>query len=441
LNTKTKQTLKNYFFIVILFIFTLQSCTEPKDVGMDVQPQQDLLNILYTDTTTVIAFTVAEDSVITDEILYNLLGNYNDPVFGNVSASFYTQIRLSENNINFGSNPVCDSIVLSLVYKGFYGDSISQVTVKVHELLNSIYLDSTYHSKRITPYSATNIAQNIAYVHNLKDSVLINGVKYPPQLRVKLNNSFGTQLLNAGAANLENNTAFTQFIKGLYITTDNILTNGGISYFDLVSSFSQLTLYYHNDDKDSLKFNFVIDQYCARYSTFDHYNFQNAVAPLKQQIAGNYSTADSILFVQAMGGTKVLVKFPYIKEFIKLNHIAINEAVLVMPVDNYDLSIGAYPPPPKMLAVRETTSGTVLFLPDYYEGESFYGGVYDSSKKEYRFRITKYLQGLINGNYIEDKGLNILVSGSSIRSNRVVLKGPGRKSNKTRLIITYTKIQ
>lgn len=441
MNNILKQTQRLFFILVVISILIIQACTEPKDVGIEVQPQGDLLNILHIDTTTLVAFTKAEDSVITDEILYNLLGNYNDPVFGKVSASFYTQIRLSGNNMDFGNNPVCDSIILTLAYKGFYGDSTSAVTIKVHELLNSIYLDSSYHSKRNIPYNPTNIAQNVAYYHNPSDSVTINGVKLAPHLRVRLNSSFGNQLINAGSANLENNTAFTQFMKGLYVTTAENVTGGGIAYFDLISAFSQVVLYYHNDSQDGLSFNFVIDQYAARFNTFNHYDFQNAVAPLKQQISGDYSTADSVLFVQAMGGTKVLVKFPYINEYIKYNHIAINEAVLIMPIDNYDLSVGAFPLPPKMLIVRETASSNIAFLPDYYEGESFYGGVYDASKKEYRFRITKYLQGLINGTYSSDIGLNVIVSGSSIRSNRAVIKGTGRSLNKTRLIITYTKIQ
>ncbi len=416
-------------------------CTEPEEIGMDVQPQSDLLNILYTDTASITACTVKEDSVITDEVLYNLLGNYDDPVFGKVSASFYTQVRLSQNDINFGDNAVCDSIVLTLLYKGYYGDSSSSFIFKVHELLNDIYLDSIYHSKRNMQYSSVNLAQNISYIHNLKDSVTINGKKMPPHLRIKLDNNFGNQLINAGASNLENNTAFTKYLKGLYVTSVYNNGTGGIAYFDLVSSLSQLCLYYHNYNQDSLVFNFVIDQYCARFNTFNHYNFQDAIIPLKQQISGNTATSDSILFIQSMGGTRVKVKFPYINDFIKQNHIIINDAVLVMPVDNYDLSAKEFPPPSKILAIRETENGVISFLPDYYEGESFYGGSYDNTKKEYRLRVTKYLQGLLNGTYSEDKCIYVMVSGSSIRANRAVLKGNKRVGNKMRLIITYTKIQ
>jgi len=428
-----------YYKIFVLLLLFLGGCTEPDNIGMDIQPEGDLVNVLYTDTTTVKAYTVAEDSVITDEILYNLLGNYNDPVFGKVSASFYTQIRLSANNIDFGPNPVCDSIILTLAYKGFYGDTLTPLTIQVYELLESIYLDSSYNSKSSVPHSGVNLAQNISYYPRIKDSVTINGIKMAPHLRVKLNNSFGNYLINA-SNNLQNNVSFTQFFKGLYVTTTPVNNGGVICYFDLLSSLSQVTLYYHNDNYNALYFNFVIDQYCARFNTFDHFGFQNAVSPLKQQLLGNLTSSDSVLFVQAMAGTKIKVQFPYIKDFILHNNIAISNAELVMVVDNNDLTISDYSPPLKLLVVRELNNGAIAFLPDYYEGESFYGGNYNETKKEYRFRITKYIQGLINGTYNDDKSLNIIVSGSSIKSNRVVLKGFNRMSNKSRLIITYINI-
>ena len=63
---------------------------------MGVQPAGDKLNVVYIDTCTLVAYTVKDDSIRTDNTVYNLLGSNNDPVFGKNTASFYSQVLLSQ---------------------------------------------------------------------------------------------------------------------------------------------------------------------------------------------------------------------------------------------------------------------------------------------------------------------------------------------------------
>ncbi|MBA3705349.1 MAG: hypothetical protein H0W84_05470, partial [Bacteroidetes bacterium] len=68
------------------FSICLTSCDESSVVGLDVQPSNDLLNVSFQDTTTIITKTIREDSLRTDEALVGfagaLIGKYIDPVFG-----------------------------------------------------------------------------------------------------------------------------------------------------------------------------------------------------------------------------------------------------------------------------------------------------------------------------------------------------------------------
>ena len=102
----------NFFVPAAGVLFFLGSCQKPDKLGLDIQPESDLLNAVYSDTTTLITHTVLDDSLSTKGASASLLGSYNDPFFGKVSASFYTQVNITTTNINFGSpaNLVCDSV-------------------------------------------------------------------------------------------------------------------------------------------------------------------------------------------------------------------------------------------------------------------------------------------------------------------------------------------
>jgi len=108
------------FISVVIFFF---SCEEPDVVGLQTQIKNDKLNISFSDTTSIIAFSQIEEQVRSDELTSNSLGSYFDPVFGTTSANLYTQLRLSSSNVTFGISPIFDSLILSFAYSGYYGDT------------------------------------------------------------------------------------------------------------------------------------------------------------------------------------------------------------------------------------------------------------------------------------------------------------------------------
>jgi len=75
--------------------------------------------------------------VQTDNLSYNLLGYYNDPVFGATTANILTEVALSEYGKDFGANPVITKVVLSIPY-------FSTLTATDDVLGNTYVLDSVY---------------------------------------------------------------------------------------------------------------------------------------------------------------------------------------------------------------------------------------------------------------------------------------------------------
>ena len=92
------------------------------------------------------ALTKKVDSVRSSQTVYALLGNYESANLLDAKASFSTHLRLSDNAVDFGANPVLDSAVITLVYAGYYGDTTIEMNIQVEQLSEEIYDTTTYFS-------------------------------------------------------------------------------------------------------------------------------------------------------------------------------------------------------------------------------------------------------------------------------------------------------
>lgn len=428
------------FHLLAAFVAVLifASCNkEPNLIGLDLLPEGDRLNMSFIDTSTIIAYTVREDSLRTDELSTNLLGYLNDPVFGNVLASIYTQYNLPTNNVSFGVNPVADSVVLSLVYNGVYGDSLSQHTVRVFELADTMSLAASYYSNS-TIASMPNQIGEATFVPNFKTADSVNGEARPPHLRITLSQEFSNRLISADSATLSSNSFFTEVFKGLFITADPVTSNssGAILYFNLLDNISKITVHYHNDS-DTSSISLPINANCGRFNTYNHYQYNGASPELLQQFAGDTASGNNRVFMQAMAGAKVKLRMPYLKNIPENARIAVNEAILIITDDEPDNVFA----PPVQLAMRALDdTGAYLVLPDETIGSVYFGGRY-VNKKEYRFRLTKYVQDRMSNPDTKDNGLMMVIAGSSLSGNRVVLKGPANTTGRMKLLIYYTLIE
>lgn len=442
-------------FFLLGFVIFLSSCEdEPDLIGLGLQPQNDRLGLAYSDTTSIVAYSMIEDS-LRSNFSPSLLGTYNDPVFGNTSASIFTQARLSDNNVTFGSNPTFDSLVMFLPYTGSYMyNSIYEkpypLNIKIYEVDQKMSSDSIYYGDKLLPYVNTVLA-NLTFTPNTKDSIVYNGEKLPPMLVVKFsNNILGNKLLNAAPANFTDNDAFTSFMKGLFIKAMPLATNqqnkGSILYFNLYNSpLAKMTLYYKKNVTDtfSSKYNFVFNEKNIKYTNFNHYGYTNAHPDLKNQIGiggvPDTSLGQQKLYLQSMGGIKLKLKFPYLREWVNNKKIIVNEAVLVLK--NADLNDKNTPP--NLLAILKlVANGKTELLPDFYaEGPSFFDATYNSTSREYRIRITRYIQQMLNTNEA-DYGLYMFVDSRRTTANRFMFYGTDKTlPNRMKLELRYTVIK
>ncbi|MDD5506945.1 MAG: DUF4270 domain-containing protein [Bacteroidales bacterium] len=431
----------NSFFILIaagillLSSFFLSCKKDPQTLGYDLV-ENNPLEVVFCDTVTVVAYSEVEDSVRTDETTYSLLGSLYDPVFGKTSASVFTQISLSSTNPDFGTNPQCDSLVFSLQYTGYYGDTTTVQTIRLYEITESLFLDSTYYSSHMVAYDAVELA-SYTFAPHPNDSVLIDTTYYEPHLRFTMPPALGNKILTAPSTALDSISSFKEYFKGLAILPDDVATGpgmGSLLYFNFYANISRINLYYHNDEKDSLSYRIALNATSnARFVHFDHYGYQQADDLFRQQILlGDTALGNSLLYLQSTSGVKTRIEFPYLMNLVGDNNIAINEAQLIV----YNQDPQSVYPPPQELALYGTNDSTLFYLPDQSEDADYFDGKYNEPR--YRFRISRYIQETLLGDQ-SNIGLYLFTTGASINANRVVLYGTGTSGNRMKLRLIYTR--
>lgn len=445
MNSKVLRLLPLLLFTVLLAALQFSCKKEPYEIGLDLLPPGDTLRVFSTDTSTVIAYTVRVDTITTSNCAALSLGSIADPVFGQSTTSFFTQIEPTSSSVDFGTAPQVDSLILMLYYSGWYGDTTVAQRIRVYEVADDMHIDSSYYSNdrmRIYP----NMLSEMTFKPRPRDSVKVGENMYSAHIRInlsKLNNYFANKLLYAPNSAYSSSAMFNLFMKGLYVETLPVSSGGALLNFNISESLTKMILYFHNQKQDSLSYPFLLNTGCARFLHIDHNNYYDADQDLKQQIVNRDTLRGrNLLYLQGLGGTRIKFRMPYIQNFAKGKKIAINDALLLLSNPSNDTTLK---PPPNLVLLRDS-AGYIGSVIDENEGAGYFGGIYNSTSRSYYFRLTRHIQKLIDGYYTKNRELYIQVNDPTknvIYPNRVMINGynpsiPGSGQERFKLQITYT---
>ncbi|MEI6061706.1 MAG: DUF4270 family protein [Bacteroidota bacterium] len=428
--------------IISLSLFLLiSSCTkELSPIGMQLLDPLDLLSMGYTDTVQIKAYTIPEDSVYTLNLNYAQIGSMYDPIFGRTNATFYSQVYTTSTSVRFGTNPVFDSAFLYLPYKTAYGDTLSNMTFHVYALTESI-LDSVHsYSNRKVSYDEAHPLGEVTFQPRPHDSVFYSGKTQAPILRIAINSNFGDYVLAADTAHLNSAAAFAEYFKGICIVADqqNNPGKGCIVSFDLTSDYSLLQMYYHNTTDTTSDF-FAVSTACKHFGNYDHNGYAEAIPMLRQQLQGNTSLGQQFLFAQGMGGTKIKIEFPYLKQWADAEKIVINDAQLVLG-NSSNSDVFLKPVQLTLRGVGEAGSTNPFTIVDESEGSTYFDGTYKSSSNSYRFRLTRFIQQMLTDK-VNNNGLHLIIPSASYSGARLVLNGTSSPQSDLKLYLRYTRIK
>ncbi len=421
----------------IAFVAGLFSCEKDvTDIGVEIQPPNDRLDVSRTDTFKLTAFRMPGDSTGTATWLRAPLGQLWDPVFGYTKADFFTQARLPDNNVSFGANAVCDSVKLFIRFDdpGMYGptDQPGPLGITIYEMTEAMEstLDTFYYSNKTFEYDPMPLLDTL-FVPSLKDE-LSSGELVPDTLELRLPTSVGQYILGGTANDLLDNENFSQYFKGLYVTT---VLSTEMFYLDMPDEATRMTIYYHNDAQDNLSYSLVFNSDAQRSNHFVH---DYSGTPLDLKPVDTMGYGESVNYVQGLSGMRTAIKIPGLDSLGREN-IVINQALIEFPIVPGSNSV--WEEAATMLLLRLSNDGTTQFLPDWYEGAAHFRGGFNSSGNRYTFNIARHVHAVANGS-APNETLVLVISGNAIRANRTVLKGSDPDlygSDRMKLILTFTK--
>lgn len=438
--------MRSVFTALIIITALCSSCRKSEEIGREVQVGDNDIQLFTTDTLHISAMTKEAVPERTDERFEGMLGAYIDPIFGSSEISYHSQYNLDEEGFSFPSDAVFDSAFVSFRLTGGYREKEiastdrSLMHFQVYELAEDLDISNIYQSNQSAKTQPNLIGEYIGPV-GLFDSVYVDGIAQPAQIRIPLTQAWGEKIITADSSNFVSNEAFVSFMKGLSIVpiqTNDLKSNGAIFYFNPLSSFTNITIHYHNAD-DTTKFSFITNSFTANFMSFKH-DYSNA--PIASVLNDTAAGSDK-LYLQSSIGTDIELELKDIAAAFAEDPKVINIAELFIPVDTNE----PYHPLSKLSVSRKLEDGTAEFLPDQVQtGDRVIDGFLNSDSLYYRFLITQYVQEIIH-NYVpgSNKSEKLLISpfGNNTLVNRSVVSGPRPQDPDARPLkvkITFTPL-
>jgi len=434
-------------FVGMVMIFW--GCTNSiNDLGKNLLLPGDLVQVRNYSEKNIKAYTVSDGNQRTDEPGYNLLGTFNDPLFGKTTVDFACQFRLSaypDSLKTISIKPVVDSLVLVLLYKEVYGDTLTPQQLKVYELGSDLDIDQKYYQDtNLKGMSKGELVGAKNYIPKFKldslSSTYGSTKKVPKdttvqEIRIKLNQNILNKLMAADSATWSDNDKFIKYFKGLYVEAGDLNNGGAVMKIGTLAAGSNMAIHYHTNKTDSLAYIYNINGSSARVSRFAHDYSHTAFAANLDKT----NIQDSLIYLQTTGGLRTKILIPNLGTWSDSTNFAINRAELIFQVDSTITDLTKFVPSEQLVLTAIDKDGKEYFPSDLAFSSLYYGGTYNSKDKTYRFNIAKHMQEVIEKKK-ENYGFYLSTAFRSATFRRVVLKGATSKTG-IKLEIAYSKIK
>lgn len=431
--------------------FVLLACEKPNNeigLGQVIGDQAtladtslDVLTYTVSIDSTLVALPYESQKLIGGYQGNRLVGAFVDPNFGRSSSALTAQMLLTTVDIDFGTNPVMDSVGLFLKYTGSFGDTSGTMDIEVHQLDEVLSRDTTFYSSyRAVSSQLISLPNSTSPRPNT--NIKIGGVLTTPTLFVPMDPVFFQQNFadvgNGSFNGFSSQEDFIEYFKGIQVSTTT--ESGAILYFDLASSNSVIRMYYHSDEEDSLQvslnFSQAGDVLPIHFSEFsqDYSGYPTAF---------DLSNVDSLngeemVYLQSMGGVVTILEVPGLSNLTNQG-ILINQATLEM-VKQPGIGIGTKPPTRLELRTISDVGGPGSFIKDFQLSIGEGDGNFRSEplkQGHYRFNLTRYIFEVANGG--ASQKLMVIPAVKSTAADRVVLSGGTLSNNDLKMKIYFTK--
>lgn len=396
-----------------LGITILSGCSDDLNlVGSTIQPDGDKMPV-YVDTFQMQATTLLMDSVYA-RTTSGLLGEFYDPLYGNVKSDYICQFYCPED-FKFKKEPIngqIDSVDFKIIYQNsaWVGDSLAPMRAQIYQVTKELERD---FYTNFDPLEYCDMTQSLgmqtytAYDNSVPDSVRThkdnNGnYTYTPTITIRMPKEFGQKfydesIKNPGTFSSQEN--FNKFFQGIYVT--NTYGSGNI----LQISFSSISIYYKFNMKGSQ------DQ-DSTVLTSETFNVTKEVLQLNRFKSTDLSPllepSDSIAYLKTPAGVYTQLTIPAQDIVDRIGDRIINNLPLTMKALPQEDWQWALPAPANLLLLPKDSLSTFFVNNKIEDKKTSFLASYNSSSRSYAYEnISKLMQEHIKNN--PDKDLILLL--------------------------------
>lgn len=434
-------------------LLTLGACTTPGDIGVGLPDANANTGAYMIDTLTIKASTVLRDSVVTSSSTNLIVGQYNDPELGKITAKSYFSLS---GAFLPDRTQVFDSVVLVLKPTAYrYGDTTkTQTLVEVHAL--TLPISNTKYS--FASPKLTQISYSPAILNQSRQAskpLVAPVLRARPNLvtlRLPLSDTWGQTLFQAAK---DGKMATQDLLDANYFglaLVPGATDNAALIAFGVATTGAAVTLYYHDPltPGTAVSQDFTLSGRHFYQVTADRTSASSPALTKLSNFSPSLSQVDASetaqrTFIQGALGLVTKLEFPYLANVNYFgDHLIVTNATITASIAN-GTATGLLPPPlpasatAPPLVVYYTNQGNRLVAPysdgagvSYNNGTNFNTGL---EQRAYSWSVQQYCQGVINRT-IPNNGL-ILAPYSPESPTRVVLNGPRSATNKLQLRLYF----
>lgn len=432
--------------ILLLAPLFFISCEKPTD---DLGFEQIIGGVVEADSMhlNLVTWTAPVDSIIV-ALDYNsqlslggynplrLLGRTESNLFGSEEAYLHTQVIPDELDLDFGQNPIVDSVYFYLRITDSYGDTSQAMNLVIHELEEEFSQDSIYYSS-YSPALGAEIGRLDGYMPKAFTNTRFEGELAPPVIAIPMDiNFFQTAFADIADGSADEFSSFGDFLEYFYGLRVAAETGKAILDLNLASNYTGLRVYYHNDD-DTTFAEFNIDQDKSlkpiNFSTFEQFY---SGSPL-ENMAQDSLNGEAQTYIQSMGGVCTALKFDpaKVQNLIQQGFIINSAAVEVYTVPNTGEPVA----PSSNMEIRildgKSLGDRIIDFQSESGGGALSRGVLRNNK--YVMDLRRHLFEVLNSG--ENPTLALVPRTRTTAANRTVIRGGEGLMEKATVIVYYTK--
>ena len=328
-NIKKINIIKGLLFLIPFFY----ACNKEKnEIGVDLLAQETLISV-HKDSTNICSLTTEYDTEIRSSRFSYMLGGYTDPITGTHTASFISRYYFDSLNVDL-RNYTIDSICFVMYDTSYYyGDAQKSQSITIAELQENLSVEiyKNYYANTTLPVSLT---ENITIIGEKNYTPQFNATKgFRYKFQQSYNNDTTKQYLD---------TLLIQEFKGLYVfsETEDAAIVRYVSpqiYLYIASGTTKKTVsllpsptsFEIEDETDPSNI------YLQSLSIFTH--------DFSEEIKNSIGTSHDSYYVQGNAGLKTSISFSNLESW-QDSIVAINSAILHVPIANQDFNDFPYPP-------------------------------------------------------------------------------------------------